>query len=42
MTRGVLLTSGLVGLYMAIVLDALIDFGKSHYGNAPRSAPRSV
>ena len=32
MTRGVLLTSGLVGLYMAIVLDALIAFGKSHYG----------
>ena len=33
MTRGVLLTSGLVGLYMAIVLDALIAFGKSHYGS---------
>jgi Ca2+-transporting ATPase len=32
MTRGVLVTSGLVGLYMAIVLDALIAFGKSHYG----------
>ncbi len=33
MTRGVLFTSGLVGLYMAIVLDALIAFGKSHYGS---------
>jgi Ca2+-transporting ATPase len=31
MTRGVLLTSGLVGLYMAIVLDALIYFGKEHF-----------
>jgi Ca2+-transporting ATPase len=30
-TRGVQLTSGLVGLYMAIVLDALIYFGKQHY-----------
>jgi Ca2+-transporting ATPase len=27
----VTLTSGLVGLYMAIVLDALIYFGKEHY-----------
>jgi Ca2+-transporting ATPase len=33
MTRGVQLTSGLVGLYMAIVLDALIHFGKAHYGS---------
>ncbi len=33
MTPGVKLTSGLVGLYMAIVLDALIHFGKSHYGS---------
>jgi Ca2+-transporting ATPase len=33
MTKGVLLTSGLVGLYMAIVLDALIYFGKQHYGS---------
>jgi Ca2+-transporting ATPase len=32
-TRGVMLTSGLVGLYMAIVLDAMIAFGKSHYGS---------
>jgi Ca2+-transporting ATPase len=31
MTRGVLLTSGLVGLYMAIVLDGLIAFGIHHY-----------
>jgi Ca2+-transporting ATPase len=31
MTKGVTLTSGLVGLYMAIVLDALIYFGKEHY-----------
>ena len=34
LTRGVKFTSGLVGLYMAIVLDALIHFGKSHYGSA--------
>jgi Ca2+-transporting ATPase len=33
MTQGVKLTSGLVGLYMAIVLDALIHFGKTHYGS---------
>jgi Ca2+-transporting ATPase len=33
MTAGVKLTSGLVGLYMAIVLDALIYFGKEHYGS---------
>jgi Ca2+-transporting ATPase len=31
MTTGVKLTSGLVGLYMAIVLDALIYFGSKHY-----------
>ena len=31
MTHGVKLTSGLVGLYMAICLDALIYFGKQHY-----------
>ncbi len=31
MTTGVKLTSGLVGLYMAICLDALIYFGKQHY-----------
>jgi Ca2+-transporting ATPase len=30
-TTGVKLTSGLVGLYMALVLDALIYFGKEHY-----------
>jgi Ca2+-transporting ATPase len=29
-----MLTSGLVGLYMAIVLDALIHFGKQHYHSA--------
>ncbi|HEY7629295.1 MAG TPA: cation-transporting P-type ATPase [Thermoleophilaceae bacterium] len=33
MTTGVKLTSGLVGLYMAVVLDALIHFGKAHYGS---------
>jgi Ca2+-transporting ATPase len=33
MTTGVKLTSGLVGLYMAIALDALIFFGKDHYGS---------
>ena len=31
MTTGVKLTSGLVGLYMAICLDAMIYFGKQHY-----------
>lgn len=31
MTTGVKVTAGLVGLYMAIVLDALIYFGKQHY-----------
>jgi len=30
---GVQLTSGLVGLYMAIVMDLLIYFGKQHYGS---------
>jgi Ca2+-transporting ATPase len=30
-TRAVQLTSGLVGLYMAICLDLLIYFGKQHY-----------
>ncbi len=33
MTPGLKLTSGLVGLYMAIVLDAVIAFGKDHYGS---------
>jgi P-type Ca2+ transporter type 2C len=31
MTPGVLLTSGLVGLYMAVVMDALIHYGSAHY-----------
>jgi Ca2+-transporting ATPase len=31
MTSGVKLTSGLVGLFIAICLDALIYFGKEHY-----------
>jgi Ca2+-transporting ATPase len=31
--RGVQLTSGLVGLYMAIVMDLLIYFGKQHYNS---------
>jgi P-type Ca2+ transporter type 2C len=30
---GVQFTSGLVGLYMAIVMDLLIYFGKQHYGS---------
>jgi Ca2+-transporting ATPase len=33
MSRSLLLTAGLVGLYMAIVLDGLIAFGKSQYGS---------
>src|SRR5262249_54041377 len=32
MTNPLLTTTVLVGLYMAIVLDALIYFGKEHYG----------
>ncbi len=32
MTMSLKLTSGLVGLYMAAALDALIYFGKEHYG----------
>lgn len=31
MTSSLKLTKGLVGVYMAIVLDALIYFGKQHY-----------
>jgi P-type Ca2+ transporter type 2C len=33
MTHSLMLTTGLVGLYMAIILDALIYFGKQHYGS---------
>jgi Ca2+-transporting ATPase len=33
MTPGVLLTSGLVGLYMAVVMDALIHYGSAHYNS---------
>jgi Ca2+-transporting ATPase len=33
MSRPLLLTAGLVGLYMAIVLDLIIAFGHSHYGS---------
>lgn len=33
MTHSLLLTTGLVGLYMAVVLDVLIHFGKAHYGS---------
>ena len=32
-TPSLKLTAGLVGLYMAAVLDALIHFGKTHYGS---------
>jgi Ca2+-transporting ATPase len=32
-TTSLKLTAGLVGLYMAVVLDALIHLGKSHYGS---------
>jgi P-type Ca2+ transporter type 2C len=32
-TTGLKVTAGLVGLYMAVVLDALIHLGKSHYGS---------
>jgi P-type Ca2+ transporter type 2C len=32
MTNDLFVTTGLVGLYMAIVLDALISFGKHHWG----------
>jgi Ca2+-transporting ATPase len=33
MTNPLLLTTGMVGLYMAVVLDALIYFGAKHYGS---------
>ena len=33
MTTSMKVTTGLVGLYMAIVLDALIYFGKQHYAS---------
>jgi P-type Ca2+ transporter type 2C len=33
MTRGLLTTAGLVGLFMAVVTLALISYGKSHYGS---------
>jgi Ca2+-transporting ATPase len=33
-TTSLKLTAGLAGLYMAVVLDALIHLGKSHYGSA--------
>jgi Ca2+-transporting ATPase len=33
MTRGLLLTAGAAGLYMALASVALIAFGKSHYGS---------
>ena len=33
MSRSLLLTAGLVGLYMAVVLDSLIALGKSQYGS---------
>jgi P-type Ca2+ transporter type 2C len=33
MTRSLMLTCGLVGLYMAICLDVLIHVGKAHYGS---------
>jgi P-type Ca2+ transporter type 2C len=33
MTKGLMITVGLVGLYMAIVLDLLIHYGHSHYGS---------
>jgi P-type Ca2+ transporter type 2C len=32
-TPSLKLTAGLVGLYMAVVLDALIHLGKAHYGS---------
>jgi Ca2+-transporting ATPase len=33
MTRSLMVTCGLVGLYMAICLDVLIHVGKAHYGS---------
>jgi Ca2+-transporting ATPase len=33
MGPSLLLTAGLVGLYMAVAMDALIAFGKSHWGS---------
>jgi Ca2+-transporting ATPase len=33
MTKGLMVTVGLVGLYIAVCLDALIAYGHSHYGS---------
>ena len=33
MTKGLMITVGLVGLYMAVALDLLIHYGHSHYGS---------
>ena len=33
MTRGLLTTAGLVGLFMAVCTLALISYGTSHYGS---------
>ena len=33
MTRGLMITVGLVGLYVAVCLDGLIAYGHSHYGS---------
>jgi P-type Ca2+ transporter type 2C len=33
MTKGLMITVGLVGLYIAVVLDLLIHYGHSHYGS---------
>ena len=33
MTRGLLTTAGLVGLFMAVTTSALISYGTTHYGS---------
>ena len=33
MTKGLMITVGLVGLYIAVCLDGLIHYGHSHYGS---------
>jgi Ca2+-transporting ATPase len=42
MTNGVKVTAGLVGLYMAICLDALIYLGERHYHSLPTGSSIAV
>ena len=39
LTRGMVVTVGLVGLAMTIMLLSLIELGKAHYGSVKRAGP---